>query len=79
MQLAIKKWGNSAGIRIPVSILTTLKLQADQLVDMKVENGKIIIEPIQPHYSLDQLLAGITPQNVHQEISTHQAIGKEEV
>ena len=65
------------GVRIPSSILTTLQLKADNLIDMRMENGKIIIEQIQPSYSLDQLLAGITPENQHQEIDTGKPMGNE--
>lgn len=79
MQLAIKKWGNSVGVRIPASILTALQLQADNLVNMRAENGKIIIEPIRQEYSLEQLLAGITAGNMHQEIETGEPIGKEQL
>lgn len=79
MQLAIKKWGNSVGGRIPASILTALQLQADNLVDIRAENGKIIIEPIRQEYSLEQLLAGITAENMHQEIETGESIGKEQL
>ncbi|MDD0823952.1 AbrB/MazE/SpoVT family DNA-binding domain-containing protein [Mannheimia sp. AT1] len=77
MQLAIKKWGNSVGIRIPASILATLELQAENLVEMKVEEGKIIIEPIKQEYNLEQLLSHITPENLHQEIDTGEPTGKE--
>lgn len=46
MQLAIKKWGNSVGIRSSSTILKTLNLEPEYLVDISVENGRIIIEPI---------------------------------
>lgn len=77
MQLAIKKWGNSVGVRIPAPILATLQLQAENLVDIRAENGKIIIEPIRQEYSLEQLLSGITAENLHQEIGSGEAVGKE--
>ncbi|MDO4431518.1 MAG: AbrB/MazE/SpoVT family DNA-binding domain-containing protein [Lonepinella koalarum] len=77
MQLAIKKWGNSVGVRIPSSILTALQLQADHLVDIRAEEGKIIIEPIRQEYPLEKLLSGITAENLHQEIDTGEPLGKE--
>lgn len=77
MQLAIKKWGNSVGVRIPAPILATLQLQAENLVDIRAENGKIIIEPIRQEYSLEQLLSGITAENLHQEIDSGEVVGKE--
>lgn len=77
MRLAVKKWGNSVGVRIPSSILSSLQLKADKLIDMRVENGKIIIEPVRQNYSLEELLAGITPENLHQEADTGKPVGKE--
>ena len=77
MQLAIKKWGNSVGVRIPASILTALQLQAENLVDIRAEDGKIIIEPIRQNESLEQLLSGITAENLHHEIDYGEPVGKE--
>lgn len=77
MQLTVKKWGNSVGVRIPAPILNALKLEADHLIDMRVEDGKIIIEPISHGYSLEQLLAGITPENLHREADSGAPVGKE--
>ena len=77
MQLTIKKWGNSVGVRIPASILTALKLQAENVVDIRVEDCKIIIEPVRQTYTLEQLLSGITADNLHQEIESGEPVGKE--
>lgn len=77
MRLTIKKWGNSVGVRIPAAILTELQLRADSLVDIQTENGKIIIEPIETEQSLAQLLAGITEDNLHQEIDMGEPMGNE--
>lgn len=77
MQLTIKKWGNSVGVRIPHTILNELNLNIEHPVDMRIENGKIIIEPVQDEYPLDQLLAGITPDNLHEEVAVGDPVGKE--
>lgn len=77
MQLTIKKWGNSVGIRIPAPVLSELKLNVDHLVDMQVENGKIIIAPLPQQPSLKQLLANIQTDNLHQEIDFGEAEGGE--
>ncbi len=78
MQVVIKKWGNSVGIRIPSSILTALNMQVEAIVDIREEAGKIIIEPVrQTKYSLENLLTAITTDNLHQEISTGTPVGKE--
>ncbi|MEE6030962.1 AbrB/MazE/SpoVT family DNA-binding domain-containing protein [Avibacterium paragallinarum] len=77
MQLTIKKWGNSVGIRIPAPVLSELQLNVDHLVDMQVENGKIIIAPLPQQPSLNQLLANIHPDNLHQEVDFGEAEGGE--
>jgi antitoxin MazE len=74
----IKKWGNSASVRIPAAIMEAAKLSLDETVDVREEGGRIVIEPVrQGEYDLDALLAGITPENLHAELSFGSAVGKE--
>lgn len=42
-------------------------LSLDQPVEVRVEHGRVIIEPVSPAYFLDDLLAGITARNLHTE------------
>lgn len=78
MQVTIKKWGNSASIRIPVGIMEAARLQLDDLVDVREQDGRIVIEPIRNNeYNLAQLLAGITPENLHGEVDFGAPIGQE--
>lgn len=76
MQL-VKKWGNSPAIRLPSAIMEAAHLSLDQPVEVRAENGRVIIEPIAPSYSLDDLVAGITPQNRHGEEGFGAPQGKE--
>jgi antitoxin MazE len=46
MKTAIRKMGNSHGVIIPKPLLSDLGVTANDRVDMKVENGKIIIAPV---------------------------------
>ena len=39
MEISIKKWGNSWGIRIPQKILNSLHIKESQKLNMEVENG----------------------------------------
>lgn len=79
MELAIKKWGNSAAVRLPSIFLESLNLKMDSLVEVFTQDGSIIIKPIRTKsaISLEQLLEGITPENLHGEVETGQAVGKE--
>ena len=78
MQVTMRKWGNSIGVRIPAGILTELNLSAEKKVDVRAEAGRIIIEPIiDSQETLEQLLGQITPNNLHSEIDFGQPVGKE--
>ena len=69
MRAIIKKWGNSAAIRLPSSVMKSLKLDIEDVVDIRSERGTIVIEPLRSEeYMLAQLLGGIKPKNLHAEI-----------
>jgi antitoxin MazE len=46
MKATVKKWGNSAAVRIPAAILQAAHLDLDELVDVREEAGRIVIEPV---------------------------------
>ncbi len=78
MQVTIKKWGNSPAVRIPAHVMQAVHFEVDQMVEVHEENGRVIIEPVkQEEYTLEVLLAGITEENLHHEVSIGPAKGKE--
>jgi antitoxin MazE len=78
MRVTVKKWGNSAAVRIPAAIMEAAQLSLDETVDVREEGGRIVIEPVRPKgYDLAQLLAGITPANLHAEVDFGAPAGKE--
>jgi len=78
MRVAVKKWGNSASVRIPRSVMQAAKLDLDQFVDVREEKGRIIIEPVRrQEYNLDELVGAITSQNLHAPIDFGPPVGKE--
>ena len=78
MNVLIKKWGNSASVRIPASVMAAAKLSLNQAVDVREEQGRIIVEPIRARdYDLATLIAGITEENRHEEIDFGGPVGKE--
>jgi antitoxin MazE len=46
MEVIVKKWGNSAAVRIPAAVMETARLALEQPVDVRAENGRVVIEPI---------------------------------
>jgi antitoxin MazE len=73
----VKKWGNSPAVRLPAAIMEAAHLVLDQAVEVRAENGRVIIEPAARSHSLDNLLDGITPDNRHTEIDFGAPQGKE--
>ncbi|MDO8378641.1 AbrB/MazE/SpoVT family DNA-binding domain-containing protein [Phenylobacterium sp.] len=78
MRVQIKKWGNSASVRIPASVMAAASLSVDQAVEVREEDGRVIIEPVQsPRYDLDQLLAGMAEETFPEEIDFGAPVGRE--
>ena len=77
MQTRIQKWGNSLAIRIPKPFALEFGLEQNSLVVVSVSEGKLVLEPVKPSYSLAELLAQVTKDNLHQEIETGPAAGNE--
>ena len=65
MRVLVRKWGNSA------SVTTAAHLSLDQVVDVREEDGRIVIEPALPEaVDLADLIAGISEDNLHAAIET---------
>ena len=66
MRAVVKKWGNSASVRIPAAVLKAARLSLNEPVDVREESGRIVIEPARrKEYDLAELLKGITRGNLH--------------
>lgn len=74
----IQKWGNSLALRIPKTFAEEAGLDNDSPVEIRIVDGQIHIVPVQEiHYELEDLLAGITVDNLHDEVDTGDARGNE--
>ena len=58
---ALRRWGNSLGVRLPVAIARAAHLQEDQDIELSVVEDGVLIRPIQPRLSLEQRLAAYVP------------------
>lgn len=64
MPIIISKWGNSAGIRLPATILSLADMQLGDEVLVTVNPDKsLTLRTARPKRDLDALLAQITPEN----------------
>ena len=74
----VKKWGNSAAIRIPAAVLADANLRVDQPVEIREERGRIVIEPLRRKtFEIRELVKGIRRDNLHEPIDTGAPMGRE--
>lgn len=71
------KWGNSLAVRIPKVIGTECGIKENSSVEISLRDKQIIIMPVKKEYSLKELLAGVTKDNIHSEFDTGKPVGKE--
>ena len=77
MQTQIGKWGNSLAVRIPGAYAKDLGLREGLKLDISLLRGGLFFRLVSKEYSLKELVAGITPQNVHEEMDWGEAVGRE--
>ena len=57
MTATIKRWGNSAAIRIPRQILTQANLEEGTDVEIVVKEGEIMLRAVRKRKSIQELFA----------------------
>ena len=78
MRTTVKKWGNSAAVRIPATVLQAADIQVEDVVEISEKGGKIILKPVRSEgYDLRDLLNRISPENLHEPADFGSPQGKE--
>jgi antitoxin MazE len=78
VQTKIQKWGNSLGLRIPRSFAAEVQVEEGATVDLSVADGQLLVRPLRARtYSLNALLRRVSRRNLHGEVSTGRAVGRE--
>ena len=78
MRTKIVKWGNSLGLRIPKSFAEEVMVGEGSVVDLSMEDGNLVIKVTKPEeVDLEDLLEGITDENIHGEVDTGDSVGGE--
>jgi antitoxin MazE len=75
------KWGNSLAVRIPKTVAEALKVSVGRQAEIAIENGALVLRPIRrprrkPTYTLEELLRGMTKENVPQEVDWGEPRGR---
>jgi antitoxin MazE len=77
MQIQVGKWGNSLAVRIPGPYAKDLALKEGMEIEVSLVNGGLLLRPRPASYTLDELVAGITPENIHGETDWGPPVGRE--
>lgn len=63
-------------MRIPRSLAEQIGLGAGTEVSLSAKDGQLVVKPVLPtRLSLDELLAGVTDNNLHSSLDSGSAVG----
>lgn len=71
----IKKWGDSLGIRILKFLILKVGIEEGSEIDFDMEDVQLNVKP--KSATLHEILSRITPDNIHNEVSTGGQQGRE--
>ena len=72
----ISKWGTSLAVRIPKPIAEQWGVQEGSAIEIVSRGDQVVLR--KKSYNLDDMLANVTPDNLHSELDTAPALGNEE-
>jgi antitoxin MazE len=76
MIVRLSKWGNSLAVRIPAPFAEEAGIESGSEVDLAIEDGRLVITPRVSHV-LEELLARVTDENLHDPIDAGPPRGRE--
>jgi len=70
MKIGFAKWGNSLAVRIPAAFAKEIAASEGKRAEITVENGALVIRLAtrrkkRRRYTLEDLVQGMTKENVH--------------
>jgi antitoxin MazE len=78
MSVTLKRWGNSIGLRLPKPMLEQLGLKEGSRVDVAIEDGRLVIEPLRhKRLTMAELLEGISPDDRPELLDWGPPVGRE--
>ncbi len=78
MRVHVRKWGNSASVRLPASVMAAGRRRLGQTVDVREEEGRVVIEPIAlPVFDLDELPTKLDPATFPEAVDFGPPVGEE--
>ena len=79
MQVLLSKWGNSLGLRLPKALTAEIGVSDGQVVEVRAEGGRIVVEPVRKTYTLEQLMENVTPEAMRDAFDWGDDVGRERI
>ena len=76
MKACIEQWGDSLVVRIPPGVVEQMGLAAGEEVRLSKAGNSLLVSPLSVP-TLEELVAGITEENRHDEVYTGPPVGRE--
>lgn len=77
VQTSLAKCGTSAAVRLPKSVLDAARLKTGDQLAIEVRDRMIVIQAVADKPTLEDLLAGVTAENLHAATGWSEPAGKE--
>ena len=77
MQVEVVKWGNSSAVRLPAAVLKELRVALGDRLELKAQDGKLVLEPMPREHKLADMLGKITKLNRHAAVDFGTPMGRE--
>jgi antitoxin MazE len=80
MRRRVQRWGNSLAVRIPASIAEDCALVEGASVEVRVEDGRVLLVPEaqgRRKYTLEELVSRISKRNRHASVASGRRVGRE--
>ena len=65
--ITLKKWGNSVGLLLPASVAREIQFASGTKVELDVSDRTLVVRKAAGQSRIEDLCAGITPENLHSE------------
>ena len=76
MKARIEQWGDSLALRIPPEEAERMGIAAGEEVRLRKAGNSLLVSPLSVP-TLEELVAGITDENRHDEVYTGPPVGRE--
>ncbi len=77
VKVQVVRWGNSHAVRLPKRVLEQAQLRDGDHLEVRVEKGRIALEPASPKLTLRDLVSRITTKNRYEEQDWGKPVGRE--